>query len=248
VLTKLTSVGENMWPLWTPDGERIAFHSYRGGAQGIYWKRADGSAEAELLVAREIPGEIIDLYTWTPDGMRLIYGLGQVGQWPQIWVKSMDGEGEPEPFGTGEASTCCADVSPDGRWLAYVTGGLEGGDWQVFVQPYPAGGEKHQISTDGGVKPVWSPDGKRIYYRNGDRIMAVAMDTSGTFRAEAPSVLFEGQFAEATYWTHPNFDLAPDGKSFVMIKADENWGRTTEVRVVQNWFEEVERLAPTSGN
>jgi len=243
-LTKLTSEGTNMFPLWTPDGERVAFHSYRGGAPGIYWKRADGSAEAELLVAPEVPGDLLDLYTWTPDGKRLIYGRSEFGLMTRIWVKTVDGEGEPELFGTGEAGSCCATASPDGRWLAYVTGELELGNWQVSVQPLPAGGERHQISTDGGLKPIWSPDGRQIYYRNGDRIIAVAVDTSGTFRAEAPSVLFEGWFAEATYMTHPNFDLAPDGKSFVMIKADENWGRTTEVRVVLNWFEELRRLAP----
>jgi hypothetical protein len=161
-----------------------------------------------------------------------------------IWIAARDGDREPHPFVATDAPEFGQAISPDGRWLAYVS--KESGRPEIYVQPFPDGGERHQISTDGGLYPVWSPDGRSIYYRNEEenQTLVVPVTTNPRFRAGAAQVLIEERYEMGNFMFYPNFDIAPDGKSFVMIKPDEEWGRATEIRVVLNWFEELKRLAP----
>jgi hypothetical protein len=163
-----------------------------------------------------------------------------------IWIATFDGDREPRPFVDAGSNAFEPAISPDGRWLAYESGESDRPEIEIFVQPFPDGGKRHQISTGGGRTPVWSPDGRGIYYRNEeDQTLVAPVTTNPRFRAGAAQVLLEGQYAAGTYGWYPNFDIAPDGKSFVMIKEDESWGRATEVRVILNWFDELKRLAPT---
>jgi serine/threonine-protein kinase len=250
--TKLTLESESIFPLWTPDGERVAFASYRGGEIGIYWKKADGDNEAELLVSSDHAGELLAPSSWSPDGKMLAYWKFRVsehepGQY-DLWITDIDGDREPRPLVATEAQDFGAAISPDGRWLAYVSD--VSGRSEIFVQPFPQGGERRQITTDEGEKPIWSPDGRTVYFTDAyysGRIMAVPVSTMPRFQSQAPRTLLEPQRELAGYRGHPNFDIAPDGKSFVMIKSDEEWGRTSEIRVILNWFEELERLAPATG-
>ena len=124
----------------------------------------------------------------------------------------------------------------------------ESGQPEVYVQPFPEGGERQQVSNNGGRKPVWSPDGRVIYYQNlkKDQTWAVTVFTAPRFEAGAGRLLIDGQYAHGLWEIVPDIDIAPDGKSFVMIKPDEEWGRATEIRVVLNWFDELERLAPSN--
>jgi serine/threonine-protein kinase len=244
--TKLTLEGTNAFPLWTPDGERVTYLSVRGGgAFSIDWKRADGHGEGEPLILTKKTDEDIWPYSWSPDGETLVYGWelrSQPEDWGDIWMAARDGDPEPRPFVATGAYEWGASISPDGHWLAYVSG--EPGRTEIFVQPFPDGGERHQISTDGGFNPVWSPNGRSIYYVWGYQLLAVSVATEPRFRAGAAQVLLEGEYEVGTYVNIRNFDIAPDGKSFVMVKPDEEWGTATEVRVVLNWFEELKRLAP----
>ena len=131
-------------------------------------------------------------------------------------------------------------LSPDGRWLAYVS--TESGRPEVFVQPFPGLGAKWPISTDGGTTPVWSRLGRELFYRNGDRMMGVAVQTEPTFVAGHPQLLFEGHYYAGS-WT--NFDVAPDGR-FIMIQNDRTDAPQTRIAIVENWFEELKRSRPTS--
>ena len=247
--TKLTREGANTFPFWSPDGERVAYYSDRGGLEhSIDWKWADGQGESEQLVSPEEKGEYIGLGSWSPDGEMLVYSrylLSQPEKGFDTWIATRNRDREPRPFVATGASGYGQAISPDGEWLAYVSD--ESGRPEIYVQPFPKGGERHQISTDGGLHPVWSPDGRSIYYRNEeeDQTLVASVTTNPRFQAGAARVLLEGQYAVGTYMSCPNFDIAPDGKSFVMVKADEEWGKATEIRLVQNWFEELKRLAPT---
>jgi serine/threonine-protein kinase len=251
--TKLTQEGANMFPCWTPDGERVSYLSIRRGNEfSINWKRADGHGESEALVSQGEPGEVLGPGSWSPDGKTLVYFRdlpSQPENGKDIWMMDRDGDREPRPLVATRAAEKGAAISPDGDWLAYTSN--ESGQVEIYVQPFPAGGERHQVSAAGGEKPVWSPDGRSIYYRAiaegefGLPILTVPVTTEPRFRAGAAKVLFGKSYEVGTYRWGPNFDIARDEKSFVVIDADEPWGRATEIRVVLNWFEELKRLAPT---
>jgi serine/threonine protein kinase/Tol biopolymer transport system component len=251
--TKLTQEGANVFPSWTPDGERVTYLSIRGGNEfSINWKRADGHGESEALVSQGDPGEVLGPGSWSPDGKTLVYFRdlpSQPENGKDIWMVDRDGDREARPLVATRAGEKGAAISPDGEWLAYTSN--ESGQWEIYVQPFPAGGVRHQVSAAGGENPVWSPDGSSIYYRaiEGGQfavsVLTAPVTTKPRFRAGAPQVLFEERLYEVgTYGWGPIFDIAPDGKSFAMVKADESWGRASEVRVVLNWFDELKRLAP----
>jgi Tol biopolymer transport system component len=165
--TKLTQEGANVFPSWTPDGERVTYLSIRGGNDfSINWKRADGHGESEALVSQGEPGEILEPGSWSPDGKTLVFARylpSQPENHRDIWIVDRDGDREPRPLFETGAREMGPAISPDGEWLAYVS--WESGQAEIYVQPFPAGGERHQVSTAGGMKPVWSPDGRSIYYR-----------------------------------------------------------------------------------
>ena len=125
-------------------------------------------------------------------------------------------------------------LAPDGKWLAYVSD--ESGRSDVYVQPYPGPGGKWAISEAGGAHPVWSPDGKELFYREGERLMMVDVQLTPEFRASRPRQLLEWPQGSAT---SRNFDIAPDGRSFVMVRTDEGGGARDQLRVVLNWLTDL---------
>ena len=132
-------------------------------------------------------------------------------------------------------------VSPDGRWLAYVSD--ESGVEEVYVRPYPdIDSGRWQVSTGGGTQPLWSRDGQELFYRSADAVMAVAVDTDPSFSVESPEVLFDGDYHLAD--GGPNYDVSPDGERFLMIEQTESTATTPQIVVVLDWFEELRRLAP----
>jgi serine/threonine-protein kinase len=127
-------------------------------------------------------------------------------------------------------------VSPDGRRLAYTSD--ESGREEIYVQSFPALGGKWQVSVGGGKEPRWSSDSHELFFRHGDRMMAVDVQTKSTFKADRAHVLFEGPYARSDFWT--NYDVTGDGQRFVLLK-EEDEARTTEVlHVVLNWADELE--------
>jgi serine/threonine-protein kinase len=235
-LTRLTSAGINTRNLWTPDGTRVTFASDRaGGSQNIYWIPADGSTDAERLTTssyRQVPE------SWAPDGKTLAFSeLDPDTNW-DIWTLLLpDRKTElllRTPFHDGGRA-----FSPDGRWLAYYSD--ESGRGEVFVRGYRPPGGKWPISSDGGAEPVWSRDGREIFYRSGNKLMAVDVMTGSTFLAGKPKPLFEGPYVTAL---PANFDVSPDGQRFVMVIPVQKESRSARFDVVLNWFEELKRLVP----
>ncbi len=240
-LTRLTYEGDNRVPLWTPDSERIAFRSTRAGAPGnLYWKRADGSGEAERLGTSD---ESQTPRAWSSDGSVLAFHTGRVGDDYNLWTLPMDGERQPRPFLQTPFGESEPKFSPDGKWLAYVSD--ESGRREIYVQPYPGPGGKRQISTDGGNEPVWARGSGELFYRNGNQMMAVEITTEPTFVAGTPRLLFEGTFQQSA-GNLAAYDVTPDGQRFVMLQeGGPDSESLTQINVVLNWFEELKERVPT---
>jgi Tol biopolymer transport system component len=237
-LTRLTFEGINNLPLWTPDGKRVTFSSTRAGSTNLFWKPADGSGAAERLTTSEytqIP------QSWSPDGQVLgFHELHPITNW-DIWVLPLEGERKPRPFLQTPFYESSPKFSPNGRWLAYSSN--ESGRFEVYVQAFPGPGGKWQISIEGGVEPVWARNGEELFYRNGDRMMAVDITADPTFSAGTPSLLFEGPY-QLSGGTRPNYDVTPDGQHFLMVNLSEQESPVTRLTVVLNWFEELKERVP----
>src|SRR6267378_3702839 len=233
-LTRLTFEGSyNGAMAWTPDGKRIAFGTDRAGPRNLFWQLSDGSGGAERLTTSS--GDVAS--SWSPDGQMLAFQESAPGAGFDLWVFRLS-DHKAQPFLRTRFNEIAPRFSPDGRWLAYASD--ESGRYEIYVQPYPGLGGKWQISSEGGTEPVWARNGE-LFYRNGDKMMAVGTTTRSTFSADKPKVLFEGRYA--TYNTMPAYDVTPDGQRFLLAKTGEQGPQ--EINVVLNWFEELKRRVPT---
>lgn len=222
-----------------PDGKHIAISSNRDGPFNLYLKPADGSATTERLTVsdwHQDPG------SWSPDGRSLAFAQNHPETSWDIWLVHMGDESRQEAFISTQFREHHPMISPDGRWLAYQSD--ETGRHEVSVQPFPDGGSKWLVSAGGGVQPLWAPNGEELFYRNGNKVMAASIRTGPDFEVETPFLLFEGSFGLGGGLGRPNYDITPDGRRFVMID-QETPPPQTEVYVVLNWFEELNRLVPT---
>ena len=243
LFNRLTFEGDqNRLVIWEPNGQWITFDSDRDGARHLFRQLADGSGPAEPLLTTlvaAIPN------SWSPDGKVLAFHMGGSGA-QDLWILPMEGEREPRALIESPRSYCCAVFSPDSKWLAYVSS--EKGQRQVYVSPYPEPDVKWLVSgeEDGG-EPVWAPDGSELFYRSGEKMMVVPVETEPTFKVGKSEELFEGSYTVST--TNPGYlqyyDISPDGQRFLMIKK-ELLQEEAQINVVLNWFEELKRLVPTN--
>ena len=239
-------------PIWTPDGKRIVFSSDRGeGSSGIYSKASNGTGAVENLCTVS-GGEILP-YSWSKDGNTLLiqetvdnpFGI-------DIGALSMEGDPARTPLLQEEFLESQPQISPDGRWIAYMSNELKGSsEFEIYVRPFPDVDKgKWHVSTSGGMSPLWSPDGTELFYRSGDAVISVSLETEPTFKTGKSEVLFEGRYIDIETKNAHSWDISPDGKRFLMIK--EYTGDTaTEVtsrpriNIVLNWFEELKEKVPT---
>lgn len=240
-LTRSTFQGDNnLVPFWTPDGKRIVFTSNQGGQRNLFWQLADGSGGLERLSTSEfvqIPG------SWSADGQLLAYGEVDASTGYHIWVLRLS-DRKAQPFLETKFNESSPQFSPDGRWLAYVSD--ESGRKEIYIQPYPGPGGKWQISTEGGVEPLWNRNGRELFYRSGRKMMAVEIVTKPSFSAGTPKMLFEGAYQLLPTISTPNYDVSPDGQRFLMLKSTEQaQPAPTQINVVLNWFEELKQKVPT---
>ena len=229
--------GLETYSIWTPDSREVVFGSGRGGTFDLYQMAADGTGEVKQLTETT---ESLYPSSISPDGKLLVYRVGATAF--DLGLLSLEGEGAPEPLLDSEFGERNGEISPDGRWLAYQSD--ESGEDRIYVKPFPdVDRGRHLISAGGGSEPLWSPDGTELFYRSGDRLMAVPVRTEPAFEAGSPEVLFTGSYA---FQIGRDYDISPDGQRFLMIKlAETTEGRErSHVVLVQNWFEELKRLVP----
>ena len=235
---RLTVEGNNDHPVWTPDGTRVTFDSTRDGPRELYWKPADGSGQAELLLNTNSENRLMPT-SWSPDGESLAFYSPDGAR--DIWT--LPRERDALTFVATTFNERSPMFSPDGRWLAYVSD--ESGRDEIYVKPYPGPGGKWPISTEGGTEPQWSADGRELFYRLGEKMMVVEVQSEPAFTSEGPQLVFEVPYLTNQFGTS-NYDISPDGQRFLMIKAaEEEEGQQGQINVVQNWFEELKRLVPT---
>jgi eukaryotic-like serine/threonine-protein kinase len=204
----------NSYAIWTPDGGRLTFASTRARPLwNLFWQPADGSGPAErLTTSANVQGAL----AWSPDGKTLVFV--EQGPTDDVWILPLDGDRKPRPFLHGPFNESQARLSPNGCWLAYVSD--ESGREEVYVVPFPGAGARWPISTDGGSEPRWARNGRELFYRNGDRMMAVTVTSDTTFSATKPRLLFE---AKALLGESMTYDVTPDGE-FLMIEPGETVG------------------------
>ena len=167
--------------------------------------------------------------SWSPDGKQLTFTEITPTSGFDIWMLPLEGDRKPRPFLRTPFNESWAQFSPDGHWLAYESD--ESGGDQIYVQAYPGPGRKWQLSTDGGLSPAWNPNGRELFYRNGDKTMVVATKTSPTFSAGKPRLLYEG----------PAGDPTRDGQRFLGIQAVEPEQPPTQINVMLDWTSPVKK-------
>ena len=229
-------------PVWAPDSNGFVFASSREG-QGIYWKRADGSGDAVRLTESE---RRRSPYSWHPSGRFLAFYEPNPETGTDIGLYSMEGDSasgwkasEHEYFLQTQHNETSPAFSPDGSWLAYVSS--ESGQDEIYVRPFPSGGGKWQISSDGGTSPAWFSNGEELFYKKKDQFMVVPYTVdSDSFRAGRPRLWTEQRFI---IWPGlRSFDLHPDNERIATFRgAVEKQGQAV---LFQNFFDYLKEKVP----
>ena len=206
----------------------MLYRSKRGERADLWWRAADLCEPEQPLFSRDRE----DVYEGviTPDGKALVYQLDTVG--PDVMYRLLQGDTTPRPFAATPFLETQARVSPNGKWVAFVAS--ESGGDQVVVQPFPGPGPRTQVSVGGGSEPVWGRDGRRLYYRDNQSIIAATVSGDSTFTVTSRQALFPDSFVRGIY--HANYDVSPDGHLLLLKSVG-----AAELMVVYNWADELRR-------
>jgi serine/threonine-protein kinase len=257
-LTRATfSPGLDAMAAWYPDGQRFLFASGRDGVPNLYAQRADGTGAAERITKSDVPQFIPTL---SPDGTLVVALEQRAGTGNDLVLVRLGGatggsrgsgatspgELKSEPLVATQFTEALPEISPDGRWLAYVSN--DSGTPQIIVQPFPqVSGGRWQVSTEGGTRPAWSPTGKELFFAapNG-AIMAVSFDDGPAFKVLKTVKLFDWPTLSVP-GPGRTYDVTRDGQRFLMIKegdSDKPQAAAATLRVVLNWTEELKGKLP----
>jgi serine/threonine-protein kinase len=245
-LSRLTTdPGADHSPLWTPDGQRIIFTSTRAGYPELFWRPADGTGSDERLPAHS--KDLVDLLAsgWSADGKSLLFVEVSQSIQGAIGQIAVERPSDAKMLVKNAFNNSMAAVSPDGRWIAYHSN--ISGRYEIYFERYPELGNRQQISTGGGRLPLWSRDGRELFFSSldGRQMLAVPVQAGRAIVAGRPQALFELAMLAQGGGNRP-YDSAPDGRFFVIRTGQPEAGTPPQIVVVQNWFEELKRLVPVN--
>jgi serine/threonine protein kinase len=241
-LTSLTDgENENSWPVWTPDSKQIIYRSSRDNTlMDIYIKAADGLREAKKLGS---PSVRAGPFSLSKDGKTLLsWDITFSPHQTVISMLPLEGDFVRTPLLQSKYYEQHPEISPNGKWLAYASN--QSGQNEVYVRPFPEVNKGVlQVSTKGGYGPLWSPSGRELFYRNGNSVMVVEVETEPVFKiVREAKEIFSGAYlsSQGGYAKSAMWDIGSDGR-FLMIKET---GGARKICVVLNWFEELKKLVP----
>jgi serine/threonine-protein kinase len=223
---------DKVFPQWTPDGKRIAYGTRTGK---IFWQPSDGTGQSEELTRGDNPRYPI---SFSPDGRLMAFVEVHPSRREDIWLMPLDGNRQPQELLATDAREADATFSPDGHWLAYVSD--ETGRDEIFIRPIGASGGRKQLSSEGGTHPVWTENGRELFFMKGDQLAKISLDGQGN-SAGHDQVLFPvPKFEDKQIDPRSAFAIMPDGQHFIFEYGNTS-SSTTHYNVVLNWFTELEQ-------
>jgi eukaryotic-like serine/threonine-protein kinase len=236
--SRLTFNGASSFPIWAPDGTRLAYSSGQTGQFQIHLKPFGVGTSEELLSSDR--GTNYPL-SWSRDGRYLASVSVDTKTFNDIWVADVSDHPTWRPFVQTPFREGAPTFSHDGRWIAYAS--EQSGRSEIYMRPFPGPGEEWTISPDGGTEPLWAKTAGQLFYLHGNEMMVVDINTGPPVTASRPRRLFEKPYTRSSgFW--PNYDVAGDGQRFLMVK-----GKAEEapphINVVLNWQEELKQRVPT---
>ncbi len=244
VSTRLTfDEGSDTEQIWSPDGRELIFSSTRAGADSLYKKLADGSGEEVQVAKMATP---MWPSSWSPDGRQVLFTTTSPNF--DVGVVTLGGDEAPAMVVNSSFGEIDGVFSPDGRWIAYTSN--ESGRSEIYIRSFPSGGGRWQVSDAGGGYARWSGDGRELYYRTNDGLMAASIEATGdSLRTGRPRPLFTGAFRGGIGGigiagsTFADYDVTRDGRRFVMFPQGATTGeeRSGLVTLVAPWFDELRR-------
>jgi hypothetical protein len=247
-MRRLTFGGRNLYPIFSPDGRYITFQSDREGDAAIFRQLADGSGTAERLTRAE-NGDRHEPESWSPDGQTLSFNFIR-GPNQGVWTVSLNGDRKPQVFADAADSVEKHSVfSPDGRWIAYMGTSILNSVPEVYVQSFPPTGAKYQISTDDGRAPLWSRDGRQLFYHHAsdNTFSVVDVKTDAGFSFGTPATVpIAGTLHPAQ---QRNYDLTSDSRQMLVVLPPvaaraETARAMPQIDIVLNWFTELRQRVP----
>jgi Tol biopolymer transport system component len=228
--TTLVAGGMNTAPVWVPDGKSLIYDGVVPQQRGLFRIAADGSSTPQLL--RTLPFN--SHFTSVAGGYAAVM-VSDPSTSSDIWLMNLQNPEDMHPFKNTAAAERQGALSPDGHWMAYASN--ESGRSEIYVEPVPGPGGRHQISTEGGDEPRWVRNGHEITYRNGSKMMSVPVREQPSFHTSKPVELFDRKFDSGLGVA--GYDVTPDGQGFIMTRSQHT--SPTEIRILMGW--PAEKLA-----